>query len=185
MIKTFIKDLPGIEKVRPECAEKYESHLFEWPKSLIPYYTEWVRRKGDIFILKIREKMGEDGTERYEYECHHYCFKITPMWGRTLTLDGSAGYTEMDFHMTFWQKHAEFHTSESANISDYFFFNWHFHRYRKKEEKYKIVQIRLIDYFRELTRDQNVILDVGRTSTFIYFDPKIKNTIESLPSIYY
>lgn len=185
MIKTFIKDLPKIEKVRPECAEKYESHLFEWPKSLFPYHNELIRCKGDIFICVNTEKMGEDRAERYEYGAHHYWFKNTPMWGQTLTLDGSAGYTEMDFQMTFWQKHPEFHTSETANISDFFFFNWYFHRYRKKEDKYKIVQNRLIDYFRELTRDQNVILDLGRTSTFIYFDPKIKNIIEWLPSIYY
>lgn len=181
---TFVKDLPGIEKVRPEYADALDSFLFEWTESMLPFYAEYKRREADVFECLNVSTCGKDWAECYEQNGIHYRFSITPLWGRTLSLDGGAGYIELNWSSCFWKKHPEFDGSKQENYIDDYFFNWYFHRYYKKNPKYLVVTDRIRDYFRYLTGNSDVVFDVGWKS-FIYTDPKIRTIINNNPSLYY
>lgn len=169
---TFIKDLPGIEKVRPEIVDALEAHFYYWPTIFLPFHEEMGRKNADVFECANIGKMGEDGAERYENNGHYYWFKTTPRYKRTLALDGNNHYEELNWRMTFWQAHPEFHGTIVENMMDNWFFSWYMTKYSKKDEKYSIIQDRLKEYFRFLTKDPKIIFDVG-WNTFISYDENL------------
>lgn len=182
--QTFVKDLPGIEKLKTEYVDALDSFLFEWPMSILPCYRELKHWHADVFECLNVSTFGMDSAERYECDGIHYRFRETPLWGRTLSLDSGAGYTELSYMYCFWNKHPQYHPSNIEYISEDIFFNWYFHRYFNKSAKYFLVTDRLRDYFRYLTMDDDIVFDVGWNS-FIYYDSRIRRIIDSHPSIYY
>lgn len=182
--ETFVKDLTGIEKVRSEYAQALDSFLYEWAESMLPFYEEFKRRDANVFECLNISTFGKDHAECYERDSIHYRFSETPLWGRTLSLDGKSGYMELSCLYCFWNKYPQYHPSKIENIGEELFFNWYFHRYIGKTPKYFIVTDRLRDYFRYLTQDEDIVFDVGWNS-FIYYDSGIKRIIDNNPSMYY
>ena len=169
---TFIKELPGIEKVRPEFVEALDRHFFEWVEMHLPFYEEMKRREADVFECTNIGKMGEDGAERYEQGGHHYWFNYTPLYKRTLALDGFNHYEELNWRSTFWLKHPEFHGSIWENMTDNWFFSCYMTKYYKKEDRFRIIQNRMKDYFRYLTNDPDILFSAGG-NTFIGYDERL------------
>ncbi len=75
---TFIKDIPGIEKLRPDYVEALDSFLFEWPTWMLPFYEEFKRMNADIFECLNVSTCGIDWAQCYENNGYHYRFDITP-----------------------------------------------------------------------------------------------------------
>lgn len=181
---TFVKDLPKIEEIDPIYVDAFDNFLYEWAESMLPYYAEFNRRDADVFDCENVSTFGKDWAECYEKDNINYRFSNTPLWGKTLSLNGAAGYIELNWKYCFQNKHPEFRASAMDYYNEHFFFNWYFHRYYKKEARYNIITDRLRDYFRYLTGDSEIIFDVGWKS-FIYRDPKIRRIIYNCPSFYY
>lgn len=186
MITTFIKDLPGIERLDPEFVECLDGHYFEWLKLHLPFYYELKRKGADVFQCQNCTTMGKDWAECYEREGHHYRYSENTCFGNCLSLDGGAGYEELNWRSTFWTKYPQYHGSKLDNLikGDNDFLHWYMHRYHKKDPKYNIVQDRMVQYFRELTGDNEVIFDAG-WKTFIYWDKNVRALLDWHPSIYY
>ena len=184
MPKTFVKDLPGIEKIRPEYVDAFDSFLYEWTESMLPYYEEFKRKVADVFECLSATTFGEDWAECYEYKGQNYRFNDTPLWGRTLSLNGKFKNPELNWRNCFWNKYPEYDGSKIENFREDNFFNWYFHRYSKKDPKYNVVTDRLRDYFRYLTGDSDIVFDVGWHS-FIYRNPRIRSIIDHYPCWYY
>lgn len=181
---TFVKDLPNINSIRSEYVDALDSFLYEWAESMLPYYEEFKRQEADVFLCENATTCGKDWAECYVQNDIYYRLDETPLWGKTLSLDGGAGYTELNWRSCFWNKHPEYDGSKIENFHEEIFFNWYFHRYSKKDSKYNVVTDRLRDYFRNLTGDSKVIFDVGWKS-FIYSDPKKRSIIDYHPCWYY
>lgn len=181
---TFIKDLPRINTINPKYVDALDSFLFKWTESMLPYYEELKRREADVFLCENVSTFGKDWAECYDRNGIHYRFDKTPLWRSSLSLDGGAGYTEMNWRTCFWNEYPEFHGSKLENIHEVDFFEWYFHRYHKKNPKYNVVTDRLKEYFRQLTGDSAIVFDVGWKS-FIYSDPRIKSIIDYSPALFY
>lgn len=184
MITTFVKDLPCKDKIRPEYLTALDSFLSEWIASMLPYYEEFKRREADVFEGVNVTTCGKDWAECYEKDGIHFRYDETPLWGKTLSLDGGAGYTELTWRSCFWKRYPEFDGSKVENFMEDIYLNWYFQRHYDKEAKYFIVVDRIRDYFRELTGDPDIVFDVGWKS-FIYKDSRIRNIIYRSPALYY
>ena len=186
MIKTFIKDLPGIEKLDPEFVNRHDKHFFAYVEMHLSFYEEMKRKGADVFECQNCTTMGKDWAECYEREGHFYHFDEKTCFGKCLSLDGGAGYEDLNWRSLFWDKYPEYHGSKLENQikSNNDFFHWYMHRYHKKDPKFNIVQDRMKVYFRELSGDGKVIFDVGWHS-FIYTDPNIRCIIYWNPSHWY
>lgn len=187
---TLIKDLPFIKGLRPEFVEALETSLHEWVEHLIPFYEEFKRSGADVFKCYHTSSFGNSPDEGYVRDGVFYRFSQSPLWGKALSLDGEAvhdgkcGYDELNWRGRFWNRYPEFHGSKPENTKDNMAFSWYMHRYHKKDSKYNILQDRLRDYFRYLTQDPDIFFDAGWNS-FIYYDSRIRDTLERNPSTYY
>lgn len=163
MIKTFIKDLPGIEQLDPVFVEALDNHFFDYVEMHVPYFEEMKRKGADVFECQNCTTMGKDWAECYEKDGHFYRFDEKTCFGKCLSLDGGAGYEDLNWRSLFWTKFSQYHGAKLENLikGDNDFFHWYMHRYYKKEPKYNIVQDRMKQYFREFTGDDKVIFDAG------------------------
>ena len=186
MITTFIKDLPGIEKLDPVFVNALDKHFFEYLEMHIPFYEEMKRKGADVFECQNCSTCGKDWAECYEKDGHYYRYSEDSCLKKCLSLNGGAGYEELNWRSLFWDKYPEYH---GANLENQIsrnndFFHWYMQRYDKKDPKYKVIQERMKEYFSEITGDESVIFDAG-WHTFIYFNPDIKYILGFFPSIYY
>lgn len=82
--------------------------------------------------------------------------------GETLA-DGFNHHEDLNWRSLFWDKYPQNHGVKLENQikGNNDFFYWYMHRYYKKEAKYNIVQDRVKEYFRYLTKDPEIIFDLG------------------------
>lgn len=184
--ETFIKTLPGIQNLDSQFVDDLDNHFFNYVEMHLPFYKEMKRREADVFECQNCTTLGKDWAECYEKNGHHYRFDEKTCFGKCLSLDGGAGYEDLQWRSLFWNKYPQYHGSISENwkTKDTHFFHWYLHRYYKKEPKYNVVQDLMKEYFRYLTQDSEIIFDAG-WHTFIYYNLRVRRMIDSNPSQWY
>lgn len=101
MIKTFIKDLPSIEKLDSVFVEALDNHFFDYVRMHVSYYEEMKRKGAEVFECQNRTTMGKDWAECYEIEGHLYRFDEKTCFGKCLSLDGGACYEDLNWRSLF------------------------------------------------------------------------------------
>lgn len=181
---TFIKDLPQINELNPQHTEDFEKFLYDWVERWVPVYEEMKRKNADVFEFKNHTSKWIDRGEVYENNGLQFIFDPEcPLWGRLLSFSYDTGLN-CNWRNCFWNEYPQYHGSNWKNWRENYFYTWYFLRYYKKDAKYNLVQDRVKEYFRFLTKDPEIIFDLGWT-TYIYWNPDKRWNLDRFPCWYY
>lgn len=157
-MKTFISHLPVAKNLSEFFIKSFEEAVPKWIKRILPYYYE-AKKNGDAILQLSNFWICGTHPETYEKDGIGYIRTDIPGMGTKLAFNAASGYRKVNLH-EFMPEDPEVLRS----CRDFVHSQMYLSRLSNRYNKYRGVKDAVADYFRELTGDPDVVLDLGRTT---------------------
>lgn len=181
----FIKGLELENRLSPEFAMHFEEAMIEWQQTLLPLYAE--AKKQGAALLTLCSMIGHN-LDTYSQDGVKYVRMHKPSLGIHMYLSYSHDEHIPDGVYLSWQDYVEAKHGDLLILdphgSNFSAYNWYFSRVMNDQEPYNGLALRLDEYFRQLTGDEDVHLSVGQTCHICFGDTAFSYSKSSYMNLY-
>lgn len=174
--------LDNINNLTPVFRNAVEDFIPKWLNTIIQHYD--LAKEKQVDILELANEICYNG-EQFERNGFHYNYYVNGSGMSVLSLDGSNGhYTRIGFRECLIKMYPELDVapeSDMGKFSELFnnslYFDHYLWRLFNRKAPYDDLRNKVDEYFKRLTRDNNVGFSLSSTS-MIYFNPKAQMYID-------
>lgn len=156
-MKTFISHLPVAENLSEYFVTTFEKIVPEWIDSILPYYYE-AKRNGDAILHLANFLICGTNPETYVKDGIGYV-RTKVKVGTELALNVAQGYRKVNL-----TEFIPYDPDIMRRSRDFLYYPYHLRRLFNRDEKHRGVKDAIAEYFRDVTGDPDVVLDLGGTT---------------------